>query len=229
MKNILVVLKKEYLGVVRTKSFVIGTLLTPALGFVFMFLPSILIQKTKEPQLKLVVIDQTGWMYAGLDSALAQDTLPGGNKAVVLSAKAYNPATLEKDKDTLNWRVLSEEISGYLVIPVGVDTGQSAEYYAKSLGNIITQGRLERRINNLVIAHRLEKQGFQPKNLSETLKRADLKALQISEKGAKETTFIATYLLSFFFIFVLFQSVLGYGQVLARSIVEEKKPGLSRF
>ena len=84
MKNILVVLKKEYLGVVRTKSFVIGTLLTPVMGFVFMFLPSILIQKTKEPQLKLVVIDQTGWMYSKLDSALSRDTLPDGARAIVL-------------------------------------------------------------------------------------------------------------------------------------------------
>jgi len=222
VKNILVVLKKEYLGVVRTKSFVIGTLLTPVMGFIFMFLPSILIQKTKEPQLKLVVIDQTGWMYSKLDSALSRDTLPDGARAIVLSPKACDPSTLEKDKDTLNGRVLSEEISGYLIFPVGVDTGQSPEYYAKTTGNIITQGRLERRINNQVIAHRLERQGFRSQNLAEVLKRADLKALQVSKGGAKETSFLSTYLLSFFFIFVLFQSVLGYGQVLSRSIVEEK-------
>lgn len=222
MKNILVVLKKEYLGVVHTKSFVIGTLLTPVMGFVFMFLPSILIQKTKEPQLKLVVIDQTGWMYAKLDSALSRDTLPDGTQAIALSQKAYDPSTLEKDKENLNGRVLSEEISGYLIFPTGVDTGASPEYYAKALGNIMTQGRLERRLNNLVIAHRLESQGFKSQNLSEVLKRADLKALQVSEGGAKEANFLSTYLLSFFFIFVLFQSVLGYGQVLSRSIVEEK-------
>lgn len=222
MKNILVVLKKEYLGVVRTKSFVIGTLLTPLLGFVFMFLPSILIQKTKEPQLKLVVVDQTGWMYSRLDSVLSRDTLPDGSRSVVLSQETYPPGAFEKDKEVLNGKVLAEAIGGYLLIPAGVDTGQSAEYYGKSLGNIMTQERLERHVNNLVIAHRLEARGFKSQNLSELLKRADLKALQVSEKGAKESSFISTYLLSFFFIFVLFQSVLGYGQVLARSIVEEK-------
>lgn len=222
MRSFLVVLKKEYFGVVRTKSFVIGTLLTPLMGFMFMFLPSILIQKTKEPQIKLTVIDQTGWLYARLDSALNKDTLSGGTRAVTLSPKPYNPSAFESDKEKLNREVLGENISGYLIIPTGVDTGQSPEYYAKSLGNFITQERLERRINNVVIAHRLEVQGFQAKNLSDVLKRADLKALQVSEKGAKEGSFISTYLLSFFFIFVLFQSVLGYGVMLARSIVEEK-------
>ncbi|MCI0596090.1 MAG: hypothetical protein L0Z48_06070, partial [candidate division Zixibacteria bacterium] len=68
MRNLWVVTKKEFLGMVKTKGFVIGIFLGPIILGAFMFLPAFLARKSQQPQLRMAVIDQSGWLYSKLDS-----------------------------------------------------------------------------------------------------------------------------------------------------------------
>ncbi|MGH8003587.1 MAG: ABC transporter permease [Limisphaerales bacterium] len=221
MRNLWVVTKKEFLGMVKTKGFVIGIILGPLILGTFMFLPAFLARKSKEPQLRMAVIDQSVWLYEKLDSVLV-DTLPDGQKAYILSQKPYLEETFQRDMENLRSKVLKKELDAYLIIPAGIDTGAPPEYYARSAGNVVTQSRLENRMNDLIVARRLEKQGVMVANLKSLLKDVEIELRQVTEKGTAKTSFFTVYLTSFFLVMILFTTVLGYGQHLARSIVEEK-------
>ncbi|MGE5692734.1 MAG: ABC transporter permease [Candidatus Zixiibacteriota bacterium] len=221
MRNLWVVTKKEFLGMVRTKGFVIGIFLGPLILGAFMFLPAFLARKSQQPQLRMAVIDQSGWLYGKLDSTLV-DTLPNGRKAYILSQQDYDSETFLRETEILRAKVLKKELDAYLIIPSGIDTGAPPEYFARSAGNVVTQGRLENRINDLIIARRLEKQGVTVANLKSLLSEVEIELRQVTEKGTAKTSFLTVYLTSFFLVMILFSTVLGYGQHLARSIVEEK-------
>ncbi|MCI0597204.1 MAG: ABC transporter permease, partial [candidate division Zixibacteria bacterium] len=186
-----------------------------------MFLPAFLARKSQQPQLRMAVIDQSGWLYSKLDSVLV-DTLPGGKRAYILSQVPYQPETLEQEEERLRGRILKKELDVYLFIPTGIDTGAPPVYYTRSAGNVVTQNRLENRIHYLVVARRLEKQGMVVANLKSLLSEVEIELRQVTEKGTTKTSFLTVYLTSFFLVIILFTTVLGYGQHLARSIVEEK-------
>ncbi len=221
MRNLWVVTKKEFLGMVKTKGFVIGIFLGPLILGAFMFLPAFLARKSKEPQQRMAAIDQSGWLYNKLDSVLV-DTLPDGQKAYILSQIPYRVDSFKPEEEKLRGRILKKELDAYLFVPAGIDTGASPVYYARSAGNVVTQNRLENRMHDLVVARRLEKQGVTVANLKSLLKDVDLELRQVTEKGTAKTSFFTVYLTSFFLVILLFTTVLGYGQHLARSIVEEK-------
>src|SRR5262245_61889885 len=70
MEKILVIIKREYLQRVRTRAFLIGTILTPALLLVFSLLPVLLATRNSGPR-KIVVLDQSG--EAGLFEAIGEN------------------------------------------------------------------------------------------------------------------------------------------------------------
>jgi len=221
MRNLWVVIKKEYLEIVKTKGFFIGVVLAPLIMGAFMFIPSLLARKIKQEQLKLAVVDQAGWMYAKLDSVLA-DTLPDGKKAYLLSSIDYDSKTFEEEKKRLAQKILDGKLDAFLVIPFGIETGAPPQYYSKTAGNIIVRERLENRISDAVVARRLAERGVVLADLKKVLRGVEIESNQVSEKGTAKTSFFSVFLSSFFLVMILFSMVLSYGQHLARSIVEEK-------
>ncbi len=72
MKKIMTVIRKEYLERVRSKSFVIGTLLGPALMSMFIVLPMLLADSGGEDERTIGVIDPSGLYFDRLSSVLEE-------------------------------------------------------------------------------------------------------------------------------------------------------------
>ena len=71
MKKILTVIRKEYLERVRSKSFLIGTLLGPALMSMFIVVPVLVAEKGGKDIRTVGVIDPSGQYYEALAEAVA--------------------------------------------------------------------------------------------------------------------------------------------------------------
>src|SRR2546423_11505923 len=73
MKKLFAVVKREYIQRVRTKFFVIATILGPLLTVGFTVVPALMIGlKTGGPP-RIAIIDQTGNMYARVASEINDD------------------------------------------------------------------------------------------------------------------------------------------------------------
>ena len=79
MGKIFKVLQREYLVFVRTKGFIIGTLLVPIIMIGFVALPIIFTQVKSEKQKKISVIDETDMIYNEFVNIMS-DTLSDGRK-----------------------------------------------------------------------------------------------------------------------------------------------------
>ena len=63
MNKVLTVIRKEYLERVRSKSFLVGTLLGPALMSMFIVLPVLLADKGGENERRVGVVDPSGLYF----------------------------------------------------------------------------------------------------------------------------------------------------------------------
>ena len=76
MKKILAVIKKEYKAIVKKKSFIIMTILTPVLMGGMMFVP-VLLMKVGRTEKKIAVADFAGGYYQALTAKPAARQEPG--------------------------------------------------------------------------------------------------------------------------------------------------------
>ena len=70
MKKLLVIIKREYLQRVRTKGFIISSLLGPVLMVGFMVVPGLLFSMKTGSATKVAVVDLTGKMYEGVRESI---------------------------------------------------------------------------------------------------------------------------------------------------------------
>src|SRR5215213_4251706 len=82
MTKFLAVVKREYLQRVKTKFFIVATVLGPVMIFVFTVLPQLILSIKSGGATHIAVIDQTkdATMYARVEGALLHDKSEGENQ-----------------------------------------------------------------------------------------------------------------------------------------------------
>jgi ABC-2 type transport system permease protein len=127
VKKILTVIRKEYLERVRSKSFVIGTLLGPALMSMFILVPVLLVDKGGDDFRTVGVIDPAGLYFDSLAEVLADQ----GRDNVQL--ELIDTGTVEEALTRMKESILEESIhSGILIAVDFLDSGK-ATFYNKSV------------------------------------------------------------------------------------------------
>jgi len=158
-KKVLAVIGREYVTRVRTKGFIIGTLLFPVilvllLGGIFIF-ASIFQPSSK----KYYVIDQTGRVYHEFANMLS-DTLNNGERKFLFTEKKVSSEKLDAALEQYQKLVIDKKIDGYLVIPEDLIESREVTYSARSVSNFDEQRRFERALSGIVTNFRLEAKGF---------------------------------------------------------------------
>ena len=125
MRKILAVVKREYLQIVRTKGFIIGTILGPVLMVAIVAVPVLVSLMSVDKQETLGVIDLSGQVYQELESKLDVKLRSGERQFALEKYSGADPAILRRD---LNQKVLSKEMDAYIYIPSDVFEGGVAEF-----------------------------------------------------------------------------------------------------
>ena len=213
------VIKREYIERVRTKGFVIGTVLGPLLMAGMMIVPALAARSGSKP-LKVAVLDATGALREPVEVALRAarfdgkarfDVQPGPGPAVEASA---GEASLKK-------AVLEGKLDGYLHLPEdAVDSG-TASYYGRNVSNRIDLRTMERTVGGVIVSRRLTGAGLDPAKVKDFTKELDLKTIRLSEKGEREDQG-AAMIFSIILLMILYVSILMWGQAVMTSVIEEK-------
>lgn len=234
-----VVLRREYVERLKTKSFWISTLTVPLLMAAMTILPSLLLLKAKGDH-RLVVVDETGVLAQPLIERLTRSAkkavetpeVTSPTKAmqssdapgritfdVTAEAVAADP---EAQRQGLEKKVLSGEIDSWLWLDrKGLEAGEF-EYHAESVSNFITQERLSDSLSAEVRRLRLTEAGLDPDKVSKLTESVDLKTLRTTAEGAKEEAGFAAFFFVYFLFFLLYMMVLLYGQQVMNGVLEEK-------
>lgn len=223
--------KREYMARFKSKAFWVATLLLPLGMAALLVVPSILALRTKASH-RLAVVDRTGGVGAALEKALTnaeksdQKTEPfGGREAEVVSfqVELVPPEDdASAQRAALDARVLAGKIDGWLWIDaVGLEKNQ-VEYHAQSVSNFITQNHVERAVTKVVSAVRLEAAGIDPLEVQKLTQGIELENTRVLAEGSRKEAGFAAFILAYFLFFLLYMTVLLYGQQVMNGVLEEK-------
>lgn len=259
MNKLLAIIKREYLTKVRTKFFVIMTILGPVMLAVFTVLPAFLFN-VKTGDTRIAIVDQTDGakLYEPIRGALlSQDRDGDDNKQpnvaesvgenpqqrMEKAGKSYNGSfrveqakldgrALDDVRHELNARIGRDELEGYLVIPPDILSNSESKtaYYGRNVGDVITRGQIERRLNSVVRRQRLIAEGVKDQDVDALSKSVDVAAYPVNEKGqegAKDSG--AGFAMVFIIAFLIYITVLLYGQVVLGAIIEEKETRIAEI
>ena len=211
------IVRREYVERVRTKAFVIGTVLGPLLMAAMMLGP-MLLAKRSGAQLRVAVVDATGALQGAAEQALRDarsddkarfQVLPGGE------------GTAEEREAALRRETLSGRMDGYVVLPSDAVQKGVASYVGRNVSNRMDLRTMERSLGDLLLSQRLRGAGLDPAHVKRLTRDLDLKTIRLSDKGQREDRGSAM-MLSMILMMILYISILMWGQAVMMGVIEEK-------
>jgi ABC-2 type transport system permease protein len=194
----------------------------PIIIVAFSVIPGLLTLKEDEKPITIGIVDETGTLVRPLAERLDQKyKLSSGQPNYVLRNLGFGDA--EMSKVEANKIVSDGSVEGYFFVPKTVYDSGKVEYRSENVGNIKLQERFSRTIEEVVMEKRLKDHGVDPSLMKSILASVDIKSIKISQRGEeKESGFLETFFSAYIVIMMLMFLVLTSGQLLIRSVVEEK-------
>ncbi|MEW6367282.1 MAG: ABC transporter permease [Acidobacteriota bacterium] len=214
MKQIWTVLKREYLFRVKSKAFIIGTLLGPLALAAMVGVPMLLTKVEVKEERRVAVLDDGG----SVASALPESAFFGKNSTYRVTRVTSDSTGRAKTLERLKGDVIAQRLHGVLIVP---EKGEEFLYLAKNVGNFVEIAALENAVSSIVVEARLKAEGLDPGRIEELTRAVNLRALRVTQEGVREEkgqTIMLTYVMSL----ILYTSLLIYGVSIMRSVIEEK-------
>ena len=244
MKKLFAVIKKEYKTIVKKKSFIIMTILTPVLMAAMMIVP-VLLMKMGRTEKKIAVADYAGGYYQALsakpaakdvkkkpsldmDSIDKQQTLEEAGRISFLRVEpaGRDAAAVVREYEQ---KVLKKEIDGLLLIPAGVEADRKVSYYSTSVSDFTTIKFIESTLRTAISKRLLLEKQIDPAVVDEATREISMDTFKVKKEGTTKSDSGMDYMMSLFMIVILFMILINYGQMIMRGVLEEKNSRISEL
>ncbi len=223
MRKVLAVAKWEYIEKIKSKAFLFSLIIIPVIMIGMGVLPGLLASRPDTESKIIGVFDQSGEIYQPLKKYLnIHYQLPSGKPNYVLVSVADTLNTVQEGKNLADALVLASEIEGYVIIPKSIMSDTSVEYRSENVGNIRVTDRLTNAIRDLVVEKKLHDQGIDPILVKQLISPLEMRTIKLSKSGAEESGFTQVFFTAYVFMMMMLFLVLTSGQLLVRSMLEEK-------
>ncbi len=210
MHNIWLIAKREYMERVRTKGFILATVLIPCFMAALVGGSAFFMARTKTTShIAIVTSDRT------LGQDIQHQLETGKNSDMTVDLLAPSGATRAGLDTQLHTH--SSQLAGYLWITPSAQPGQRPhfEYHARSAGDISTEDAIESGVHSVLTREGLLSHGLTGTQIDEITAPVDI---DTSSTGNSALAFGIAYL----FFFLMYMVIMLYGMNTARSIIEEK-------
>src|SRR5437867_4094337 len=195
MRKMWVVFKREFLERVRSKWFLIATLLGPVFLGLIMVLPIVLAAKTRvsDRLSDVIIIDATDTDLGNRVAKYLSQASPNSPPPRIRRVKAEQIAA-EEDRATK--AVIGHEALGYMVLDAGTIGGKDLKYAGRNATALIDVETIARLVRQSLLNQRLERDGIDPNRVTMlTSVKLDARTEKITDRGKEG----AGGLTSFFF------------------------------
>jgi ABC-2 type transport system permease protein len=208
--NVWLIARREYMERVRTKGFLLATILIPLLLGTLLFGSFFLMARSKTSSHIAVVTSDS---IFGADLRHQLET--GKDASMKVDLYAPSQQTLDVLVHELHNR--DSTLAGYLwVTPPPTPLQRPGfTYTARSAGDIATETTLEDGVNTVLMRERLTANGMAPAAIDALTAPV---RLDTSSSGDTKAAFYAAYML----FFLMYMVIMLYGMNTARSIIDEK-------
>ncbi len=235
MRNAWLIIRREYLERVRTRSFVVLTLLLPAIVGAAMILPAKiatmksggktphLVVVTSSPQLGGLVRTQILAKDEGSDDeenntekSASENT---GDNAKYIIDLDTDPS--ETERTVLRGEMSSGAIDGYIWLSDDAITQRTVTYSGRSATAFFDKSSLSRALTRALAEQQLAGRGMSNEQTDDLFKPVKLEMVQM-ENGRESKDSGGMFYLIFGMVTLLYTAVLFYGVSVMRSVLEEK-------
>jgi ABC-2 type transport system permease protein len=219
MDKIKAIIKREYLTRVRSKGFIIGTILSPLIMSSFILIPILIGRSGGPDRFQIVALDQSGdsLLFERLNLALA-NAKPGQTQFEISREEVKSQEEFESHRQILSQRVADKQLDGYLILPPDALRQQEIRFYAKNVSGISSRVRLEGALRNAINERRIALEGLDAERIRNLTKGVELTV--VNERGESEGGRI---MVAFVLVIFIYITVLLYGVTVMRGVMEEKQ------
>jgi ABC-2 type transport system permease protein len=203
-----VIARREFLERVKSKWFVVITLLGP-IGMVAMVLVPALLAARSADGAKVEIVDRTGLIAKPLAEALTKVRW----KATIVDGDTPHQVELDRIRD--------KHINGFVTIPADALDGGKILYLGDNGSNQTVGFVLRQAIGTLVQTERGRRAGVPADKLAAVLQPAVFEAQHTSGKEQGSSAF-GSFMIAYFLAFLLYMVITLYGVGVMRSVVQEK-------
>jgi ABC-2 type transport system permease protein len=232
MAKLWAIIKREYIERVRSKWFLIGTFLGPVFFGAIIIVPAYIASKSKADTEvnNTVILDVT---QTGFGNRLANVIVggPAGQAAAIPptavvgpkpTVRVVAPSSLAAAESTATHEVMNKIHSGYLFVDDRTLEGESVRYAGRSATSIPDMERLRSAVREAVLSTRLESAGINASKTRDiTFIPLSYSAERITEKG-RGGSGMASVFFGFAIGFLLYMTIILYGQTVMSGVLEEK-------
>ena len=219
MHKILSVIKREYIQIVRTKGFIIGTILGPVFMAALIVVPIVVQFVSVDKQENIGVVDLSGEVFMELDEKLDQKLKDGSRRYILQKFVVREDLGLLLEE--LNKRVLDKDLTAYIYIPKNISEGGVAEYVSEHVSDFDKQGNINQALSGIIIEKRLRGEGLDPEKIGQYMRPVKLDTKKVTTRGV-ERDVGGTFMISLSLVLILYMTVIFYGQIILRGVIEEK-------
>lgn len=238
MEKVILIIQREYIQRVRTRWFLLSTILTPFVLLGISVLPMLASQGARSGNYTVMVLDQSGdpALFATIKQNLgnsreAFQRLTGQSDPTVanmvmtnfeLSQVIIPPGEdIDASRRIHNTDIQNNILRGYVVLRPEVLDKAEPEYYAKNVSDL-SLSQLGSSIGNAIIERRLVRAGLEPAKANDYLRTVEMKLIKI-EGGSEKQGGGQNVLLPLLMFFSMFGTIYFYGIAVMQGVIEEKQ------
>jgi ABC-2 type transport system permease protein len=224
------IIRREFVGRVRTRAFVISTVFLPVMMVFYAVVPALLLRGSDRTMRVAMVDATTDSSGMRFEQALEQQTIERGDQSFarynVVRVPAVGRIAAVRDSlvalTGLDRRAAPESFDGVLVVSdSGLNAGTAA-YLGSNASDFDTRDQLQSTLSRAAMAERLERAGVNPGILADAVRPIDLSTTKVSNGHATEQSGAASFAVAYAMGFILYLTVIIYGQQTMTSVIEEK-------
>jgi ABC-2 type transport system permease protein len=243
MRNTWLVIKREYLERVRQRSFIVLTLLLPAIMIGAFVIPAKLSSMKSSKMQRLVVVASTpqfgemvrqqlvarpddatgdrgkdrGKAKDGEDKDLDDDDKPGRDYAIEVDSNAS-----EAERAALRNRAISGDIDGYLWLSDDAVAARKVTYYGREAGGFMEKSWLRGQLDRAILLQGLAERGVSGTQADELLQPVKLETMHLEAGKETKANDRGMFFAIFAMVMLLYTAVIFYGVSVMRAVLEEK-------
>jgi ABC-2 type transport system permease protein len=239
MRNTWLIIQREYLERVRQRSFLVLTLLLPAIIVGAFVIPSKLSKMKNSKTQRLVVVTSTPQFGEIVRQQLVAGTKPGEGVSADADAdkdkdvddddKPSRDYAIEVDSNSselertaLRNRVTSGDIDGYLWLSDDAVAARKVTYYGRETGGFIEKSWLRGQLDRAILLEELAQRGVGGAQADELLKPVKLETMHLEAGRETKANDRGAFFAVLIMVMLLYMAVIFYGVSVMRAVLEEK-------
>jgi ABC-2 type transport system permease protein len=207
LEKIQLVFAREYLTRIKSKAFILSTLLAPIGLILLIAIPIVLSLMETEKRHVIGISDETGIIF---------------EKLVEQNPERYE--LLENlSTDELRDLVLTQKVDGFVVFnEQHLRNEANPELFYRGTGGLGLVGELRNDIRITLQSVRLDQAEVGSEVRDILAMRTTLQTRKITETGEETQDTMALFFVGYIMFFIIYAAMFGYGAVIMRSVIEEK-------